>query len=153
MWPFEWPAPHSFPRHSCRDDIMWLFYQGILTPFPAFPFATLHFQGWGSLLHGRRWPGHKLFNKTIGLELRHCKKDKKGFATCLFFNYILLEYSCVSYKLALAIYLYRIKTCAAAAVDLQHPLRRIQDGEQKWGTLCSRGAEWVGKDLAEQVSR
>ena len=43
----------------------------------------------------------------------------------------------VNYKLALAIYLHRIKSCATAAADLQQPLKGVQGGEQKWGTLCS----------------
>ena len=30
----------------------------------------------------------------------------------------------------------RIKSCAAAAADFQHPLKGFQGGEQKWGTLC-----------------
>ena len=32
----------------------------------------------------------------------------------------------------------RIKSCAAAAADLQHPLKGVQGGVQKWGSLCSR---------------
>ena len=31
----------------------------------------------------------------------------------------------------------RIKSCAAAASDLQHPLKVVQGGEQKWGALWS----------------
>ena len=38
----------------------------------------------------------------------------------------------------------RIKSCAAAAADLQQFLKGVQGGDQEWGTLCS------GK-LAEQV--
>ena len=30
----------------------------------------------------------------------------------------------------------RIKSCATVAADLQHPLKGVQGGEQKWGTLC-----------------
>jgi hypothetical protein len=30
-----------------------------------------------------------------------------------------------------------LKSCAAAAADFQHPLKGVQGGEQKWGTLCS----------------
>ena len=32
-----------------------------------------------------------------------------------------------------------IKSCAAAVADFQHPMKGIQGGEQKWGTLCSGG--------------
>ena len=35
-----------------------------------------------------------------------------------------------------------IEPCAAAAADLQHPLRGIQGG--KWGTLCSRETGGTG---------
>ena len=30
----------------------------------------------------------------------------------------------------------RTKSCAVAATDLQHSLKGVQGGEQKWGTLC-----------------
>ena len=33
----------------------------------------------------------------------------------------------------------RIKPCAATATDFQHPLRRVQGREQKWGPLCCGG--------------
>ena len=49
--------------------------------------------------------------------------------------------------LVLANYLYKVvKSCAAAAADFQHPLKGVQGGEQKWGTLL-----W--EKLAEQVFR
>ena len=31
----------------------------------------------------------------------------------------------------------RMKSCASAATDFQHPLTGVQSREQKWGTLCS----------------
>ena len=31
----------------------------------------------------------------------------------------------------------RIKSCAAAVAEFQHPLNRVQGREQKWDTLCS----------------
>ena len=43
----------------------------------------------------------------------------------------------VKYKLALAIYFTRVKSCVAIDADLQHPLKGVRGGEQKWGTLCS----------------
>ena len=50
----------------------------------------------------------------------------------------------VNYKLALAIYSVKIKSCAAAAADFQYHLK----GVQNQGTVC-----WVGGQLAEQVFR
>ena len=35
----------------------------------------------------------------------------------------------------------RIKQCAVATAELQHPLKGVQGGEQKWSTLCS-GKNW-----------
>ena len=40
----------------------------------------------------------------------------------------------VNYKLALASSSTRIKSCAVAVVDFQHPLKGVQVGEQKKGT-------------------
>ena len=44
--------------------------------------------------------------------------------------------------------------CAAAAVDLQHPLKEIQGGE--WGTLCSRETGgtglWIVRYFQERIS-
>ena len=31
----------------------------------------------------------------------------------------------------------RIKSCASAVAEFQHPLNRVQGREQKWDTLCS----------------
>ena len=44
-------------------------------------------------------------------------------------------------KLVLVTYSTRIKSCTAVTTDFQHfqrPLKEVQDGEQKLGTLCSR---------------
>ena len=41
-----------------------------------------------------------------------------------------------------------IKSSAAVAADLQHPLKGVQGGAQKWGTLYSEG-----KKLARLVLR
>ena len=38
----------------------------------------------------------------------------------------------------------RIKSCAAAASNFQHSLKRVQGGEQKWGILCS-GKNWQNR--------
>ena len=35
----------------------------------------------------------------------------------------------------------RIKSCAAATVDLRHTLKGVQGGEQEQGTLCSRSSD------------
>ena len=40
----------------------------------------------------------------------------------------------------------RVKSCAAVAADLQHPLKRFQGGEQNWGTLCS-GENWQNRSV------
>ena len=37
----------------------------------------------------------------------------------------------VKYKLALAIYFTRVKSCVAIDADLQHPLKGVRGGEQK----------------------
>ena len=38
----------------------------------------------------------------------------------------------------------RIRLCAAEAADFQQPLKGVQGGEQKTGTLCS-GENWQDK--------
>ena len=35
-----------------------------------------------------------------------------------------------------------IKSCAAAAADFPQPLKGVQSGEQKWGTLLGKGVRW-----------
>ena len=42
----------------------------------------------------------------------------------------------------LAIYVYRIKSSAAATADLRHSLKGIQGGQQKWGTLYWGVGSW-----------
>ena len=37
----------------------------------------------------------------------------------------------VKYKLALAIYFTRVKSCVSIAADLQHPLKGVRGEEQK----------------------
>ena len=39
----------------------------------------------------------------------------------------------------------RIKSCAAVAANFQHPLKGVQGGDQKWGTLCSMGVGPAGQ--------
>ena len=51
---------------------------------------------------------------------------------CMLFFFL---HEFVTYKLALAIYLYKLR--ATAATDLQHPLKGAQGADQGWGTLCS----------------
>ena len=38
----------------------------------------------------------------------------------------------------------RIKSCAVAVAEFQHPLNRVQGREQKWGNLCS-GKNWQNR--------
>ena len=42
----------------------------------------------------------------------------------------------------LAIYVYRIKSSAAATADLRHSLKGTQGGQQKWGTLYWQVGSW-----------
>ena len=44
----------------------------------------------------------------------------------------------------------RIKSYAAAAADLQHPLKGVQGGEQKRATLCS-GKSWQDRSSDSQI--
>ena len=38
----------------------------------------------------------------------------------------------------------KIKLFAATPIEFQHPLKGVQCGEQKWGTLCSGGKKLAG---------
>ena len=44
----------------------------------------------------------------------------------------------------------RIKSCTAVAADLQYPLKGVQHGEQKKGTLCS-GKHWQDRSSDGQI--
>ena len=60
--------------------------------------------------------------------------------------------SIVSHKLALAMGTCRLLPQGLNQVLLQlltlpHPLKGVQDGEQKWGTLCSGKTGWTGLQI------
>ena len=44
----------------------------------------------------------------------------------------------VKYKLALAIYFTRVKSCVAIAADLEHPLKGVRGGEQMRHSVLRR---------------